>query len=304
MQLLPPCFISKSPLSQAYFTMDKIFPIEYKIFRKRKFDVLKPIPCFNNTYPSNINIYGMNKEYDNPKLIDNPDSSDSVLWEFFTDGSCLPNPGPGGSGYYSTDFNVESRIEPINHDTTINFCELNGIKMVVSDCLNDLNRFKQKYEYEKYINIFTDSQFVIDQLDIGWYPDYQYYYRVIDQIYELVNELNNFNVKINIIKIPSHIGIRGNTIADTLAKQAAIIAHNCKYKLDDIMYYNTYLNPINVDISKDLIYLNKWYKQHRKNEWIQRQHNWKNGKLIKHQYIGNMLHYGSFKIKIAKQIFK
>ena len=72
-------FISKSLLSQAYFTVDKIFPIECKIFRKRKF---KPIPCFNNTYPSNVNIYGMNKEYNNPKLIDNPDSLDSLLWEF------------------------------------------------------------------------------------------------------------------------------------------------------------------------------------------------------------------------------
>ena len=53
-------------------------------------------------------------------------------------------------------------------------------------------------------------------------------------------------------------------MADTLAKQAAIKAYNCKYKLDDIMYYNTYLNPINVDISKDLIHLNKWYKKMRK----------------------------------------
>ena len=65
------------------------------------------------------------------------------------------------------------------------------------------------------------------------------------------------------------------------------------------MYYNTYLNPINVDISKDLIYLNKWYKQHRKNEWIQRQHNWKNGKLIKHQYIGNMLMHDYFVTSIT-----
>ena len=62
------------------------------------------------------------------------------------------------------------------------------------------------------------------------------------------------------------------------------------------MYYNTYLNHINVDISKDLIYLNKWCKKHRKNEWIQRQHNWKNGKLIEHQHIGNMLMQDHFVI--------
>ena len=50
-------FISKSPLSQAYFVMDKILPIEHQIFRKRKFDVLKPVPCFTNEYPSNIDRF-------------------------------------------------------------------------------------------------------------------------------------------------------------------------------------------------------------------------------------------------------
>ena len=42
------------------------------------------------------------------------------------------------------------------------------------------------------------------------------------------------------------------------------IAYNCKYKLDDIIQYNTYFNPINVDISKDLIRLNKLYRNNRK----------------------------------------
>ena len=63
--------------------------------------------------------------------------------------------------------------------------------MVIHDGLNDLNGFKQKYEYEKYINIFTDSQFVIDQLDIGGYPEYQYYYQIIDQIYGLTHLQKN-----------------------------------------------------------------------------------------------------------------
>ena len=57
------------------------------------------------------------------------------------------------------------------------------------------------------------------------------------------------------------IGIQGNLKADALAKQAAAIAHNCIYKLDNIIKYNTFFNPINVDIQKDLILLNKWYKK-------------------------------------------
>ena len=73
----------------------------------------------------------------------------------------------------------------------------------------------------------------------------------------MANNLEKYNVKINIIKIPSHIGIQGNIMADSLAKQAAAIAHNCKCKLDNIIEYNTFFNPINVDIQKDLILLNR-----------------------------------------------
>ena len=62
-----------------------------------------------------------------------------------------------------------------------------------------------------------------------------------------------------------------------MAKQAAVVAHNCKYKLDDIIEYSSYFNPINVDISKDIIWLNKLYKNKRKNEWLKslRQKDWK-----------------------------
>ena len=201
----------------------------------------------------------------------------------------MPNPGPGGSGYYSNDFKIKSRINPINHDTTINYCELDGIRMVINDCLKDLNRFNQRYESKKYINIFTDSQFVLDQLNIDGYPQFQYYYQIINQIYKLLNQLKNYNVHINIIKVSSHIGIKGNQIADILAKQAAIIAYNCKYRFDDIIDYNTYFNPINVDISKDLIYLNKFYKKRRKEEWLQRQLDWKADNLEENQYCGDMI---------------
>ena len=59
-------------------------------------------------------------------------------------------------------------------------------------------------------------------------------------------------------------------MADAFARQAAAIAHNCKYKLGDIIKYNTFYNPVNVDINKDLILLNRWYKNKRKQEWLQR----------------------------------
>ena len=108
-------------------------------------------------------------------------------------------------------------------------------------------------------------------------------------MFKIINQLNEFNIEINLIKVPSHIGIHGNRMADILAKQAATIAFNCKYKMDNIIDFSTYFNPINVDISKDLIWLNKFYKKKREDMWIKRQSNWKKGKLKSNQYIGNTL---------------
>ena len=53
--------------------------------------------------------------------------------------------------------------------------------------------------------------------------------------------------------------------------------------------YNTYENPINVDISKDITYLNRLYKRERKEEWFQRQNNWNENKMKLNEYVGNMI---------------
>ena len=115
-----------------------------------------------------------------------------------------------------------------------------------------------------FMSLFTDSKFVIDNLDIGGYPKLEYYYQLINDMNNLANLLNDYNVHINIIKISSHIGIQGNHHADALAKAAATIAFNCKCNFDDTIRYNTFKNPINVDISKDIIYLNKLYKKEKR----------------------------------------
>ena len=44
-----------------------------------------------------------------------------------------------------------------------------------------------------------------------------------------------------------------------------------------------------MDISKDIIWLNKLYKNQRKNNWLKRQSDWKKNKLKNNQYVGNML---------------
>ena len=274
-------FVKKSPLSQAYKLMDKITPIKVKIFSARCPNVLKPPPTYHNIFPMNVNTFMWHNDDDY--------NNDNKLWTFYTDGSCVPNPGPGGSAYYSDDFDTKAKMCPINHDTTINYCELNGIYMIYKDCIAKLQNSKYLSNVRKNINIFTDSKFVINVLSMDGYPQLNYYYNLIDKMNNLANILNSYNIDINIFKVSSHKGLYGNEMADILANQASTIAYNCKYRLDDTIHYSTYYNPIGVDISKDIIKLNKMYKKERKHNWIERDQLWRSNKLRKNIYTGNMI---------------
>ena len=78
----------------------------------------------------------------------------------------MPNPGPGGAAYYSPDFVIPSKIFLIDHDTTINYCELYSIKMVLDSILRCIQFCEQQKSHVcfDYINIYTDSKFVCDVL--------------------------------------------------------------------------------------------------------------------------------------------
>ena len=119
-----------------------------------------------------------------------------------------------------------------------------------SNCIDKRCNFKN-------IKIYTDSKFVCNVMDINGYPEFDYYYKLLEKIFESMNILSKYNIWIEIIKIPSHSGINGNTIADTLANKAADQSRANKFKGNASVKYNQYNNPVNVDISKDLINLRK-----------------------------------------------
>ena len=89
------------------------------------------------------------------------------------------------------------------------------------------------------------------------------HYQLIQEIFILSNQLGTKNIKINVNKINSHIGIYGNQMADKLAKYAATIARMCKYGECKYIKYDMNKNPIQVDIAKDLIRLRKIRKRNR-----------------------------------------
>ena len=138
--------------------------------------VVRPPPTYMVKYPININIdnniVDIHRQLKQQKEQMKPRIQNQCKVDFFTDGSCIPNPGPGGAAYFSPTFAITSKIKMIDHDTTINYCELCGIKMV----LNSVNRYISFCEKQgmilnwNYINIYTDSSFVCDVM-----TKYDYY---------------------------------------------------------------------------------------------------------------------------------
>ena len=257
-------FISKSPLSRAYQLIRELTPKDEKIFINRKKQVMKPPPMYDQPFPTNITISNAN----NFKA-SNPNNNHI---NFYSDGSCIPNPGPGASAFYSNNFIVGSKVEPINHDTTINYAELNCIKMIFETYWNFIKYNFKKYNNYKFCNkiidIYTDSKFVCDILTIDGYPKYDYYYHLINKIINLSNKLNKLNIKINIFKINAHKGILGNEIADKIAKKGAQIAIDMKNNKIRNKKYRNDLEPLVVIISKYINELKLKYKIKRKTEWM------------------------------------
>ena len=223
---------------------------------------MRPPPTYSVAFPTNIHSIYEEKE---KKII----NENTEHFDFWTDGSCMPNPGPGRAGFYSNNFLIKSKIYVIDDDTTINYAELIGVKMVLSSMLRYveyMNDNKCDINIEN-INIHTDSQFVFGLLNEDRYPKIDYYYKLLMVIFTLCNELGKNGIHINIFKISSHRGDHGNQIADKLAKEAANMARLCKFGDSKFIKYDIAKNPINVDIAKDLIKLRKKIKYERHNEW-------------------------------------
>ena len=176
---------------------------------------MKPPPVYTIKYPSNININNNENKIKNDnnnniidlnkiaKSISNHQEGDMFNlchFDFFTDGACIPNPGPGGCAYFLPNFGIKSKIYMVDHDTSINYCELFGIKLVLQSVKNFIDYCKENSLLLKvnYINVFTDSKFICDISNIYGYPKYDYYYKLLVQIFTLCKELENNNIYINI----------------------------------------------------------------------------------------------------------
>ena len=258
-------YVIKSPLSRCYRLLQSLYKQHQNILIEKEPSVMRPPSTYTTPFPTNI--YSFSDEND---ILIKRMNENKNCFNFWTDGSCLPNPGPGGAGYFSNNFAISSKMFVIDHDTTINYAELIGIKLVLSSVLRYIEYVNnQNGKMNKNnINIYTDSQFVFNMLNKDGYPKLDYYYKLLLTIFDLCAHLKNASMNINIIKINSHKGNQGNQMADKIAREAANIARMCKFGDSKFIKYRLDKNPVNVDIAKDMIKLKKMLKTKRKNEWL------------------------------------
>ena len=101
-------------------------------------------------------------------------------------------------------------------------------------------------------------------MDINGYPEFDCHYRLLGKIFDLINKLYNYGINIFILKIPSHCGIEENETVDAISNRAAQIAHGCKYGRSKFMKYQSFFNPVNIDIGIDLKRLHYKHRIERK----------------------------------------
>ena len=182
--------------------------------------------------------------------------------EFYTDGSCMPNPGPGGCAVYCPKYEQLNMNLVITHDTTINYAELSAIEQVLLSIEENFNFIYGKEV--KNIAIFTDSLFVMNNLRYNHVNEIKYYYDLIESIFGRIGKLNQFNFAI--IKVTSHNELKGNMKVDDMAKKAAEDAIKMKENEGNSLWNNKNM-PAIVSVAMFNELISEKYKKLKQEKW-------------------------------------
>ena len=149
-------------------------------------------------------------------LIENCDAETAVA---FTDGSCLGNPGPCGSGaclFIPGSSEPVMLKQPVSNRGSIFLGELVAIKIA----LQHIHRCKtQRGTRISKVHIFSDSQSTVGLLTLGW--DDSSHKTTVQEAKAEISKLETSEVTLQISWTPGHANIKGNECADMLAKEAA-----------------------------------------------------------------------------------
>ena len=225
-------YYKRSPMSMAYSTVRNLTPKQHQIkllFKKQCFRAplvyYVPFPHVFKT----LSYKQCEEEREHWTQIEH-----ALNLDVYTDGSCMPNPGPGG---FACVFPSEMSLncnEFVKHHTTINYCELKAIEL----CLIKIIESNIKINDFNTLSIFCDSQFVINLFKSQGYTRYMYYYQILQNIFSLIYQLKlKHKFSITFIKVSSHSGNEYNDRVDNFAKTAARRAIQY-FKENEIDRYN------------------------------------------------------------------
>jgi cyclic pyranopterin phosphate synthase len=139
--------------------------------------------------------------------------SDSKKFIIYTDGSCIPNPGPGGWAYEIRDQDENKIIDSSGADknTTNNRMELTAVIKAFEDDVIPIN---------SNVVIKSDSQLIINTMTKNWKKK---------ENIELWDQLSNIIIKKNLKCdwewVKAHAGIEGNENVDKKANAQARMTH-------------------------------------------------------------------------------
>jgi ribonuclease HI len=160
------------------------------------------------------------------KVVDKKSKKIKVV--IYTDGGCINNPGPGGYGVVLLFGKKRKELSGGYRHTTNNRMELMA-------CIEGLKTLK----YTCSVNLYSDSQYVVNGIKKGWAKRWKRKGWMRNQIEpaenadlwaQLLDLCDTYSVAFNWVK--GHAGNRENERCDQLAKQAA----NKKKLLPDIPY--------------------------------------------------------------------
>ena len=267
----------KSPISRTYNTIRSLLPPDEPTQFNPTPQPYKALPSYLIPTPTRaLQFFSDLEEYEIWSE-SNEFTADMETIQAWTDGSCMPNPGPGGFGVIFPSNPHHNQTIPIDHHTTINMAELRAIECALETTLSTV-RFEPNCALAHTIAIFTDSKFCHTLLQPHGYPKFHYYWEVVNRINLLLQQLHQLDFNIQFVKVPAHSDIEFNEKVDALAKSAAEQA--IENETNNSECWHPMRAPVMVHASQLLAEANRrrhqQFEQYVRNQWreyLDRLHN-------------------------------